>query len=340
MTSFRLKPRGARQFTMMMGLLVGSVSLSACFNNDVEPTLAPPPGADLVTFTKENLYPEGIDYDTNGRRFLVSSLTTGIISQVADDGSYAPFVTDASLVSSVGLHIDAERNRLLVAVSDPGYNKDKTTAATKGKLAALASYDGFGKRVGYVDLGSLRPALSHFANDMAVDQAGNVYVTDSFAPIIYKVDVAGVASVFLEDARLGAPAGQFGLNGIEVHPDGYLLVAKTDDGSLFKVPLSNPTAFTKVGSSQDLKGIDGLTLIEAGRLYASCNSQSKVYNLTTANGWGDVTVAGTFATLPEYPTTLARRSATETYVLYSRINELQTPATPAATKFNIAKLKF
>ncbi|MCB2377475.1 hypothetical protein LGH70_07775 [Hymenobacter sp. BT635] len=340
MTSLVFFLRTPRVAVSTLGLLVGTLSFSGCTGNESFQETPLPAGPDLVTFTKENLYPEGVEYDTNGRRFLVSSLTTGSIGQIAENGTYAPFITDGSLVSSTGLQIDALRNRLLVAVADPGYNTAKTSAATRGKLAGVASFDGLGKFLGYVDLGKLRPDLSHFANDMAVDQAGNVYVTDSFAPIIYKIDALGAASVFVEDARLGAPAGQFGLNGIELHPDGYLLVAKSDDGSLFKVPIANPSSLTKVTTTQDLKGIDGLVLVETNRLYAVTNAQSKVYNLTTATNWSEATVAGTFTTEAQYPTTLTRRSATETYVLYSRINELQTPTTPPASQFSIAKLKF
>ncbi|TGE27990.1 hypothetical protein [Hymenobacter metallicola] len=321
-------------------LLLGSVGLSACLNSS-EPAIIPvPDGPDVVTFTQANLYPEGLELDTNNGRFLVSSLTTGTIGQVLGDGSYFPFATDTSLVSSVGLQIDGLRNRLLVAVSDPGYNKTRTKAATQGKLAALVSFGSTGQRLSYTNLGSLRPNLSHFANDLAVDIDGNTYVTDSFAPIIYKVNASGVASVFLEDQRLAAPAGQFGLNGIEIHPDGYLLVAKTDDGSLFKVPLASPKDFVKVGISENLIGIDGIQLQDVNTLYVAVNAQSKVYRLATTKNWTDASVSGTFTTPPQYPTTMARRTANETYVLYSNINALQAGQTPPVSSYSTAKLKF
>jgi sugar lactone lactonase YvrE len=321
-------------------LLLSSLSLSSCLNTP-EPELTPiPAGPDVVTFTQANLYPEGIEYDTNHARFLVSSQTTGTISQVLEDGRIAPFATDASLVSSIGLQIDAPRNRLLVAVSDPGYNTAKTTAATKGKLAGLASFNGLGQRLTYIDLAALSSEPNHFANDIAVDFNGNAYVTDSFAPIIYKVSPEGVASIFLQDARLGAPAGKFGLNGIEFHPDGYLLVAKSDDGSLFKVPIADPKSFSKVATTQNLEGIDGIQLQDVTTLYAVTNAQARVYKLTTANAWADVTASGTFSTPPQYPTTLTHRTSEETYVLYSNLNALQAGQTPPVADFSLAKLEF
>lgn len=323
-------------------VLLSTLALSSCSKDDGGAVVTPvaTEGPELVSFTQANFYPEGVEYDTGNRRFLVSSLTTGNIGQVREDGTFTPFSTDASLISTAGLQIDVFNNRLLVAVSDPGYNTTRSKPETKGKLAGLAGLSVTGQLLSYVDLGILKPDLSHFANDIAVDQLGNAYVTDSFAPIIYRVDRQGRATIFLQDARLSAPAGKFGLNGIDFHPDGYLLVAKTDDGSLFKVPISNPASFTKVATSQDLVGIDGIQLQDVNTLYAVTNAQSKVYRLTTTNAWDDATAAGTFATLPQYPTTLARRSNTETYVLYSNINALQAAQTPPVSVFSMAKLKF
>ncbi|UOQ52500.1 hypothetical protein [Hymenobacter cellulosivorans] len=321
-------------------LLISTLSLSACLNDPVDPdTVVVPDGPDVVPFTQNNLYPEGVELDTNNGRFLVSSQTNGTVGQVRNN-TYSVFATDPRLISTVGLQIDELRNRLLVAVSDPGYNTTRTSAATKNKLAALASFDSFGRTLSFVDLGRLRPDENHFANDVAVDQNGNAYITDSFAPIIYKVDETGVASVFLEDERLRAPAGKFGLNGIELHPDGYLLVAKSDDGSLFKVPLDAPTTFTKVTVSQNLVGLDGLAFQDVSTVYAVTNSQAKVYRLATTNAFADAAVTGTFETLPQYPTTLARRNEKETYVLYSNLNALQAQTTPPTANYSIVKLKF
>jgi hypothetical protein len=59
--------------------------------------------------------------------------------------------------------------------------------------------------------------------------------------------------VLLENA---APFGSFGLNDIVCHPDGYLVVAKSDEGVLIKVPLATP----------------GLTLTGDGRLQLTDNT--------------------------------------------------------------------
>lgn len=321
--------------------LAGLLALAACSKDDIP--IAPPEAPETVVFTKAGLYPEGLQYDAVGSRFLVSSQTAGALGAVADDGTYSVFADDAALVSTIGLYYDAPRNRVLAAVSDPGYNAARTSAATLRKLARLAIFNrDNGQLVRAVDLGALRPAYSaHFANDMAVDNAGNVYVTDSFAPLIYKVDAAGTATVFLEDARLAAAAGAFGLNGIAYHPDGYLLVAKSDAGALYKVPLSNPAAFTAVATTGlNLRAIDGLRLTDNNTLQAVSNAQAKVQRLASADGWATAALSGTFTTPPQFPTSLAVRSGTDGYVLYSNLNALQANTQPPVSRFTIARLRF
>ncbi|MFD1872399.1 gluconolaconase [Hymenobacter bucti] len=297
-----------------------------------------------VTFTQASLYPEGTQYDDDNDRFLVSSQTAGRIGQVKDDGTYSQFADDAQLVSTIGLKLDQAggRNRLLAAVSDPGYNPTRTTAATQRKLAAVAIFNATsGAKTGYVNLGALRPnATAHFANDIAVDDAGNAYVTDSFAPIIYKIDAQGLASVFLENAALAAPAGSFGLNGIVYHPGGYLLVAKSDEGALIKVPLANPSSFTKVATTGlTLTGDDGLQLTDNNTLLVVCNAQGQVYRLSSTDSFVSVSRTGSFATGAVYPTTLARRGG-QSYVLYSYLNALQQMQNPPVAQFSLTRVAF
>jgi hypothetical protein len=110
----------------------------------------------------------------------VSSRTQGRIGTVRDASTYTQLADDTRLVSTIGLNLDATRQRLLAAVSDAGANTTRTSATTMRKLAALAIFNpSSGALLRYIDLGALRPTQAHFANDIAVDAVGNVYVTDS-----------------------------------------------------------------------------------------------------------------------------------------------------------------
>lgn len=308
----------------LLGLLPGCSKDDSSSPTPVAPT--------RISVPQAGLSPEGVQYDEANKRFLVSSRTRGRIGTVKDDSTYAVLADDPRLVSTIGLNLDAGRQRLLAAVSDNGANTGRSTAATLRKLAALAIFNPTnGNLLSYIDLAVLRPALPHFVNDIAVDAQGNAYITDSLSPIIYKVDAQGAASVFLENAQLSGGTA-FGLNGIVFHPDGYLLVAKSNDGTLFKVPLSTPGSFTPVTSSQGLVGADGLLLLDPQTLLVVSGSQSTVFRLASTDAWATTRATGSFATGPTSPTTITRRNTTDAYVLY--------PYQSASPRFAIAKVSF
>ncbi|MDF7809831.1 hypothetical protein [Hymenobacter sp. YC55] len=306
------------------GLLPGCV--------DDDGNISFPIAPSRIRVAQAGVSPEGVQYDELNRRFLVSSRTRGRIGAVKDDSTYTVFADDPRLVSTIGLNLDLTRNRLLAAVSDNGANTTRSTPATLRRLAGLAIFNSNnGNLTRYVDLGALRPNQNHFANDITVDLEGNAYITDSASPIIYKVDPQGNATVFLEDPQLSGGTG-FGLNGIVFHPAGFLLVAKSNDGTLFKVPLNNPGGFTRVTSNQNLVGADGLLLLAPQTLLVVSGSQTSVFRLVSNDNWASSYNSGTFATGPVSPTTITRRNLTDAYVLY--------PYQSTSPFFEIVKARF
>lgn len=235
--------------------LVGVVAMTGAMAAQDAPELP-----DEIIFEVAGISPEGVEYDAERGYFLVGSLNQGgTIYKVMPDGSVEPFIENEAFQSTVGIHIDAANNRLLVPNSSaaafinpnvPGY-------------AALGAYDlETGEELFYVELVDVAPGARMFANDVTVDAEGNTYITNSFAPLIYKVTPEGEASVLVEDERLGAPF--LGLNGIDYHPDGYLIAAVAGTGSIYKIPLEDPTALSAVEIESPL-GIDGLILVDEGR---------------------------------------------------------------------------
>ena len=321
------------RFIRLAALAIGLTSaLPGCVNDDG--TIPNPFNPAKVTVNQPALSPEGVQFDELNQRFVVSSRTQGRIGTVKDNGTYQTFADDPRLISTIGLNLDLPRQRLLAAVSDGGANTTRSTPATLRRLAGLAIFNSNnGNLQRYVDLGALRPCQQHFANDIAVDLQGNAYVTDSFSPIIYKVDLQGNASVFLENAQLSGGTG-FGLNGIVFHPGegGFLLVAKANDGTLFKVPISNPESFTTVANSQSLVGADGLLLLTPETLLVVSGSQRTVFRVNSTDTWATARGTGSFATGAVGPTTITRRSLTDAYVLY--------PYTATSPFFEIVKVNF
>lgn len=240
-----------------------------------------------ITMDTAGTVPEGVEYDTKNKRFLVGSLAEGTVFTVASDGKLTPFIKDPDLKSSVGIEVDEQRNRLLVANSD----RDVFGGQSAGQ-AKLGVYDlGTGKRLAMVDLAAVGPsdAKSHFANDVTVGPDGSAYVTDTMARVIYKVTPKYVASVFLPNSFGSVERHSF--NGIVAHPKGYLLVAESVAGDVYKVPLKKPASFTKVKLSEPVSGADGLLWHPDDCLIVVRNDKSQlVVALKSKDDWASAEV--------------------------------------------------
>lgn len=293
-----------------------------------------------IAVNQPALYPEGIEYDANNDRFLLSSVREGAVYEVLSNGDVRPFIQDERLVSSTGIHIDTQRNRLLVPNSDYGVSL-KSTPETLEQIAALGIYDlSTGDAIAYVDLENLRPGSPHFANDVAVDDEGNAYVTDSLSPILYKVTPAGEASIFLESDRfLG---NGFNLNGIVYHPDGYLIMAKKSEGVLFKVPLDNPEAFSEIQVDRNFVGTDGLILAGDKELVVITNRSgetvsNEIFALRSDDGWQSAVVSDNYASDDDYPSTGTIRDS-NIYVIKGQLHVYEPDTTEFFQQFEIEQI--
>lgn len=237
------------------------------------PAPAPPPApaaatGGTITAERGGFIPEGIEYDEDNGRFLTGSLAEGTIFVIERDGRVVPFVMDEELVSSVGIEVDEDRDRLLVANSNSAVFADQN-AAGHAKLGVYHLMTG--ERLAMVDLGAaIGGDARHFANDVTVDGEGNAYVTDSFANAIYRVTPDYQASVLHRFTDL---AQDDLLNGIVYHDGGYLLVAAGQ--KIFKVPVTNPAGTTEVNVSEPIGGQDGIVLTRDGRLVVTSNSATE-----------------------------------------------------------------
>ena len=291
-----------------------------------------------VSFTAEQSYPEGLAWSPAQKVFFVSSVHTGVVGKVTPEGTYTPFITDEKLITSAGLQFDAKRNLLWVAIADPG-TSTRSTAATQGKLAAVAAYDAStGERRAYHDLGSLvEGGGGHFANDMAFDAAGNVYVTDSFAPIVYRIDTKGVASVF---AKSDAFKGEgFNLNGIVYHPDGYLLVGKYNSGEIFRISTAAKNAgdVQRVKLSAPVTGADGIVLRGRDRISIVQNlGADQVVDVVSKDGWKTATLQPGHKSAHSFPTS-GVLVGKDLYVLNAQLDTLFSKDAPKVSAYLLQK---
>jgi sugar lactone lactonase YvrE len=292
--------------------------------------------AQNIEFNATELYPEGTAYSKKQNTFYVSSLHYGKISKVGFDGKVTDFITDEDLVSSIGILADEKRKLLYVCISDPGVSV-KTNAATQMKLAKFAAYDLYtGKRKFIADLGVLNKDGGNFANDITIDNEGNLYVTNSASPIIYKITQTGEASIFATSEMWRADG--FNLNGIVFHKDGYLIAAQSNTGVLYKINLLNPTIITKIKTAPIL-GADGLVLANSNELLVISNSAQKVVRLMLDDKSENATVNGEVATKLTFPTTGVFLK-NKYYVLNAKLNEIFDPKAVKTSNFLLQQIQF
>jgi len=214
----------------------------------------------------EAIFTEGIAYSEKLKRLFVGSAVGGSIQTINEKGKarwLQPPGNDGR-VKALGLEVDDKRNRLWVVGHDAIYiyNLQSNELIKKNNLR---------------DLGVFKAS---FLNDIVLDDIGNAYITDSFSPNLFKVDGETLMmSQFME--LKGVPYGTinkspWNLNGIVITPDQKsLLIAQTNDGSLWKVNLAEKRV-SKLVLSKPVDFADGLTWGDQGVLYIVRNFKNQI----------------------------------------------------------------
>ncbi|MBS1174634.1 MAG: SMP-30/Gluconolaconase/LRE-like region family protein [Burkholderiaceae bacterium] len=292
----------------------------------------------VIEFTGETIYPESAFWSAKQNRFFIGSVRHGDIGTVDTQGHYQAFIRSQSTPSTFGIHIDDKRNHLWVTIDDLG-TSDKSSPTTQGKLAAVAQYDSkTGQQLGYWDVTPLT-AGAHVANDIALDDVGNAYITDSFANVIYCIDTQGQISVFA-DSPLFKTGASFGLNGIAYHSDGYLLVGAWNSGELFKVNINQPQNVRKVALPETLagKGMDGIALLDANHLIAAVSFENRTVSIESTDDWNTAQLIASQPTISTYPSAVAIKNA-QAWTLNSRLDSLLDPKASKVNSFMLQKFQ-
>jgi hypothetical protein len=315
---------------LMLCLGISSVAFG------VEPIKFNGNNLESITINKPALYPEGIDYNPKTDKFIVGSFRDGGVYEIDSDGSYHKIINDERLNSVLAVRVDIKRNRLLVVNSDIGSSINSYVEGPK-KLASLGIYElSTGKNIDFINLGKLLPNKNHLANGMTLDSEGNIYVTDSFSPVIYKIDTSGHASIFLESERFLGEG--INLNGIVFHPNGYLLAVKKGEGVLFKIPLNKPQEFSVIKSSRKFIGGDGLILLNNKELIVIANRAAgeiteTVFSLSSTDDWGSTKVTQELKFGKVYLTTGVMRKD-KLFVMHSNLKSLMLASKDEKNKLN------
>jgi sugar lactone lactonase YvrE len=258
--------------------------------------------------------PEGVASSNHGRVFFVGATGDGTIYRgTIDNPTVSEFIPGGAGKSAIGLEVAG--GKLFVAGGMTG----KVFVYKLRTKELLATFD---------------TGSGAFLNDLVVTRKGDVFVTDSFRPMLWQITAAQVR------ARSGTPvgipvepeihytAGQFNLNGIVARKGGrQLIVVQTNEGKLFRVDLrrgaTNGRVIQQI-SADPLVGGDGL-LLDNGRLIVVQGSPAALKFLKLH---GDATRADLRATRTD-PTLRGPSTVDRAKNLYLVVNaDFATSTTP------------
>jgi DNA-binding beta-propeller fold protein YncE len=202
---------------------------------------------------QRDLIPEGIAYDPVGKHFYVGSIHRRKIVRVDAAGRATDFVREGQdgLLAVLGMKVDIA-GRTLWAATEGTLSMRGGTKDDVGR-SALVQFD---LRTGsLLKKVEMRPdPAPHLFNDVALDRAGNVYVTDSEHGSVWRLPRGG---------RRLEPLGA--VRSLE-YPNGIAL--SSDESRLFVAHLAGIGVFDLVsGARTSLPHVEGLTLTDIDGLY-------------------------------------------------------------------------
>jgi sugar lactone lactonase YvrE len=218
--------------------------------------------------------PEGLEVDGDGNVYV------GTFGSPSGSGELFVFDRHGRLVRR--LTISGASPNLLGLRFHPG--SGALLVVDFGTARVLALDPGTGTAAPFMTLPAASVAGAGL-NDVTFDQAGNVYVSDSFHGAVWKTGPAGgEATVWVEDALLrtgGVPP--FGANGLRFDTgETALFVANTGDDTVVRVPVvggppgSTGTAGTPAVFAHGVNGADGLLVDEDDNVWVVANQADEI----------------------------------------------------------------
>ena len=135
---------------------------------------------------EKDIIPEGITYNPVTKEFFVGSLFKSKIVKIDADKNVSDFIKTGQydFLSVLGMNADPERN-ILWANSCYGYLKESIPAEKLGMAGIYKLNLTDGTLIKHY---TLLQEENHFLNDLAINNNGDVFITDSHVPAVYKID--------------------------------------------------------------------------------------------------------------------------------------------------------
>ncbi|MDM9385205.1 gluconolaconase [Chlorogloeopsis sp. ULAP01] len=215
-----------------------------------------------IELTSNFQYPNGITRASNGTLYI-GSVTSGQILRINPQGKIETFFAgNDEVFAANALRLD-ERRGILWGTSSDFLGVRTLNGETIRRPHRIFAID---TRTGKILRVILMPD-SGFGNDIALDEDGGVYVTDSSRPRIhYLAPGATQLQIWAEDKRFASK--EIGLAGIARKSDGTTIVGLFSAGEILKV-IPQPQGGVKVEPIllvRKLENPDGMQFASDGRL--------------------------------------------------------------------------
>lgn len=316
-------------FVIPWGMIV-LLLLFCCERTPVTPVLDPSPPRDLDPFADGRLsVPAGIQPEAltvgDSTSFFVGSLTDGSVYR----GDFRSGTFDLlyqprfSRAQAAGMAYDPVTKNLFVAGGNTGNGSVIDTET--GEVLAEFAFGGI------------------FISDVVITPRAAFYI-DSFAPIVYRVDLplpSGEPTASITPIALGDGfdfrAGQVNANGIEAIPNGKaLLIVNAFTGGLYRIDAATGTSDRIDLGNLLLFSGDGL-LRRGKTLYVTVPADNRVLALRLAVDFGSAAQFRTFGSpYLQFPTAVAHFGAS-LYAVNARYDVVPPGADPTGFSFDIVR---
>ena len=216
-------------------------------------------GAAAFELPERDLLAEGVAYDPREGTFYVSAVHRRKIVRMTPDGRFADFATleGGESGAPLGIRVDPVRRVLWVA-SAPMPQMRGYSPADSGRSALLRYELDTGRLTGRYPVPA--DGRAHVFGDLVIARGGEVYVSDSRAPVIYRLRPDAESLAPLVESPLLVSA-----QGLALAPDERSLFVADYAGGILRVDLAD-RAVSAIPAADTVAplGIDGLYYVNGG----------------------------------------------------------------------------